>query len=100
LRGYETAHVNAAANAKAAKVFVKATASVVACTADCEKCEAFVDSFGYIEKHVFLSSLASVGFDVRLLPVPNAHTAKFTASRLKITILFALMRTMSHWSGH
>jgi hypothetical protein len=65
LQGTTNAYVNAHAQAKAAaEVFVQAYAAAWASAGDCEKCGAFVGSFGYVEKYVFLEAVASTGFNV------------------------------------
>ena len=70
VEGEGGAYVNAHANAKAAgEVFVSAYAQAFASATDCDTCEAYAQSFGYIEKHVFLKAIADAGVYVSPRPI-------------------------------
>jgi hypothetical protein len=70
LAGDASASVKAAADARArAEVWVSAFFDVVAQATDCEKCEAWASSWGYIEKYVFLEAIAQAGVRVCFPPI-------------------------------
>jgi hypothetical protein len=65
LAGDASASVKATADARAkAEVWVLAYFDAVAQASDCEKCEAWAASWGYIEKWVFLEAIAQAEVNV------------------------------------
>lgn len=67
LSGDATAHVDAYSKAVAkANVWLEAYAQAVAAAGDCENCEAFAESWGYIAKDVFLKAVADAKVKVRI----------------------------------
>jgi hypothetical protein len=60
LVGDATAKVHAVANARAkAEVWVTSYFNAFSAAGDCETCEAFSRSYGYISKYVFLEAIAT-----------------------------------------
>lgn len=60
IEGDAEAHGTASAKAEAAAhVWIKAYAEAFASAGDCDKCEAWAESYGYVEKEVFLKAVAS-----------------------------------------
>ena len=71
LEGTTELYVNAHAHAKAAgEVFVAAYSDAFAAATDCDTCQAYAQSWGYIEKTVFLEAIAKAGVYVRCYPSP------------------------------
>jgi hypothetical protein len=74
LVGDATAKVNAVANARAkAEVWVASYFDAFAAAGDCETCESFARSYGYISKYVFLEAIATA--EVKVCTVSTAREA-------------------------
>ena len=73
VQGHAEVHVAASASAiAAAEVWVAAYAQAFASAGDCDKCDAYSASYGYVEKEVFLKAVAQADVKVRL----PAHRVK------------------------
>ena len=72
VQGDAEVHVSASASAiAAAEVWVAAYAQAFAGAGDCDKCDAYAASFGYIEKEVFLKAVAQADIKVRMSCAPQ-----------------------------